>query len=272
MPEHNQAKCMFYWKWYISTYIYRNIFHVNQFSLVPILDICGKILSNWSRSAFSRKEPSHYLNKTNLRDLIAATGLVIFIKLDSNHRLISPCDLEIWWMPRKTKRHLLYTPSSFVHHLKSIGEFKLELQSGNAQFRSKLAICLSHVTLKFNGSPCKIIGHLSYTTSSFLQHFKTIGIIKLELQSGSAQFGSKLAIICPAWPRKLTDDLEKQNGTFPMLLQALRIISNPSVKSKLSYSPETRNSGQNWRLFVPSDLDIWWITLKNNRAPLLYYI
>ena len=41
-----------------------------------------------------------------------------------------------------------------MHHLKSIGEFKLELQSGNAQFRSKLAIflsCHSHVTLKFNG-------------------------------------------------------------------------------------------------------------------------
>ena len=31
--------------------------------------------------------------------------------------------------------NLFYTTSSFVHHFKSIGEFKLELQSGNAQFR-----------------------------------------------------------------------------------------------------------------------------------------
>ena len=30
--------------------------------------------------------------------LIAATGLVILLKLDSNHQLFSPCDLEIWWM------------------------------------------------------------------------------------------------------------------------------------------------------------------------------
>ena len=32
------------------------------------------------------------------------------------------------------------------------------------------------------------------------------------------------------------------------------------------------NSGQNWWFFVPLDLQIWWMTLKNNRAPLLYYI
>ena len=34
----------------------------------------------------------------------------------------------------------LYTTSSFVHHFKPLDEFKLELQSGNAQFRSKSAI------------------------------------------------------------------------------------------------------------------------------------
>ena len=41
------------------------------------------------------------LNKANLRDLIAATGLVILLKLDSNHRFCSPCHLEIWWMTSK---------------------------------------------------------------------------------------------------------------------------------------------------------------------------
>ena len=38
-----------------------------------------------------------------------------------------------------------------------------------------------------------------------------------------------------------------------------------------SYSPETLNSGQNWRFFVLCDLEISWMTLENNRAPLLYY-
>ena len=40
----------------------------------------------------------------------------------------------------------------------------------------------------------KTIGHLFYTTSSFVHHFKTIGEFKLELQSGNSQFGSKLTI------------------------------------------------------------------------------
>ena len=34
-------------------------------------------------------------NKANLRDSIVATGLVILLKLDSNCRFFSPCDLEI---------------------------------------------------------------------------------------------------------------------------------------------------------------------------------
>ena len=37
----------------------------------------------------------------NLRDLIASTGLVILLKLDSNHRFFSPWDPEIWWMTKK---------------------------------------------------------------------------------------------------------------------------------------------------------------------------
>ena len=54
--------------------------------------------------------------------------------------------------------------------------------------------------------------------------------------------------------------------------QYLCIISNPSVNSNWSYSPETFNSGQNWRFSIPRDHEIWWMTLENNRAPLLYLI
>ena len=96
-----------------------------------------------------------------------------------------------------------------------MGEFKLELQSGNAQFGSKSTIFLSRVTFKFDGWPWKTIGHLFYTISSSVHHFKAIGEFKLELQSGNAQFGL------------------------------------------------------NRQFFVPRDLEIWRMTLKNNRAPLL---
>ena len=71
--------------------------------------------------------------------------------------------------------HLFYTMSSFVHHFKSSGEFKLELPFGNAQFRSKLVISLSRVTLKFDGWSWKTIGHLLYSTSSFVHHTLNFG-------------------------------------------------------------------------------------------------
>ena len=43
------------------------------------------------------------------------------------------------------------------------------------------------------------------------------------------------------------------------------------MNSNWSYSPETLNLGQIRRFLEPRDLDIWWMTLKNNRAPLLCY-
>ena len=54
-----------------------------------------------------------------------------------------------------------------------------------------------------------------------------------------------------------------------MLLQALCSISYPLVNSNLSYSPETPNLGQIRRFLALCDLEIWRMTLKNNRAPLL---
>ena len=44
------------------------------------------------------------------------------------------------WLQLKTIGHLFYAASSFVHHFIAISEFKLELQSGNTQFRSKSVI------------------------------------------------------------------------------------------------------------------------------------
>ena len=75
------------------------------------------------------------------------------------------------WSQLKTIGHLFYVASSFVHDFTTISEFKLELQSRNAQIWSKSTIFFSRVTLKFNGRPSKTIGHLFYATSSFVQHF-----------------------------------------------------------------------------------------------------
>ena len=40
-------------------------------------------------------------------------------------------------------------------------------------------------------------------------------------------------------------------------------------KLRPAYSPEMPNLGQNRWCFVPCDLEIWWMTLENNRASLL---
>ena len=40
-------------------------------------------------------------------------------------------------------------------------------------------------------------------------------------------------------------------------------------KLRPAYSPETPNLGQNRWCFVPCDLEIWWMTLENNRVLLL---
>ena len=57
--------------------------------------------------------------------------------------------------------------------------------------------------------------------------------------------------------------------TIKTIKKALCIISYPLVSSNWSYSPETPNLGQLRRILEPCDLEIWRVTFKNNRAPLL---
>ena len=115
--------------------------------------------------------------------------------------------------PQKRIGHLFYTMWSFKHRFKAISEFKLKLESGNAEFVSKSAIFLSRVTYHFSRSSVKFQGHFFFATSSFVHRFKPIGEFKLNLQSGN------------------------------------------SIRVKINY--------------FSFELEIWWTTLKNNRAHLL---
>ena len=80
---------------------------------------------------------------------------------------------------------------------------------------------LSRVTLKFDGWPWKTIGHLFYATLSFVHHFKPIGVFRLKLQSGNAQFGSKSTICFShvtskffGWPWKTIGHLIYATSSF----------------------------------------------------------
>ena len=131
-------------------------------------------------------------------------------KLDSNRRFFSLCDLEIWWMTLKNNRALL------LYYGKLCASFQIHrwiqtwVTVRKRSIRVEIGNIWSHVTLKFDGWPWKRIGQLLYNTSSFVHHFKSIGEVKFDLQSGNAQFGSRLVIFCPAWPWNLMDDLKKQ--------------------------------------------------------------
>ena len=57
-----------------------------------------------------------------------------------NRHFLSRMTLKFDEWPWKTIGHLFYATSSFLHHILAIGEFKLGLQSGNAQFGSKSTI------------------------------------------------------------------------------------------------------------------------------------
>ena len=162
-----------------------------------------------NRAAWSQlKNDPMNTNKANLRDLIAATGLVIsnWIQIVN----LSACvTVKFDGWPRKTIGHFFSTTSSFEHHFKSIGEFKLDLVQKHS-IRVEIGDMLSPVTLKFDGWPWKTIGLLFYATSSFVQHFLAIGEFAVELQSGKAQSGSNSKIFRAVRPWNLMDDLAKQ--------------------------------------------------------------
>ena len=127
--------------WYAN----RNYLRKNQLSSIWGSKNTRWILCNYSEMSSWVFYDGHvgireqFGNKTNLSYLIAATRLIIILKLDSNRPFFSRKTLKFDGWPRKTIGHPLYNTSSIVHHFQSIGTFNLELQSGNAQFGSTSA-------------------------------------------------------------------------------------------------------------------------------------
>ena len=135
------------------------------------------------------------INKTNLRDLTAATGLTILLKLDSDRRFLSQCDLQIWWTTSTKNRALSIVSKPLVnsnlsYSLETLisgqnGAFLVprDLEIWRMTFEINRAPLLSNIklraTLKFNRWPCKTIGHVFYSTSSFVHRSKAIGEFKL---------------------------------------------------------------------------------------------
>ena len=142
------------------------------------------------------------INKANLKDLIVATGLVILFKLDLNHGFSAHVTLKFDGWHKKQALCIITNPS-----VNSNWSYSPKTLNPGQNWRF-----LSRVTLKFDGWPCKIIGHLFYTMSSFVHHFKAMGLFIVELQCGNAQFGSKSKFFCPVWPWNLMDALKNNRA------------------------------------------------------------
>ena len=108
---------------------------------------------------------------------------------------------DLW--PWKTIGHLFYATSSFAHYFVAIGEFKLELQSGNAQFGSNSTIFLAVSPWNFKDDLEK-----QYGTSS--KHHQAVCIISLPYVNSNWSYGQERAKwghdICDLdlWPLTLT--------------------------------------------------------------------
>ena len=111
----------------------------------------------------------------------------------------------------KKKRAPIQCPSSFVHYFVAICEFKLVLQSGNAQFRSKSSIFW---LTRPDRWPWNTTGCIFNATSSFVHNFRAICEFKLRLESGNAQFRSKSSILWCVRSWNLTNDLKTIGHLF----------------------------------------------------------
>ena len=123
--------------------------------------------------------------------------------------------------PWKFIGQLFYITSSFVHHLKPLGEFKQELLSGNAQLGSKLAIFLSHVTLKFDGWPWKndrapLLCHIkrcaSFQSHQWIQTGVTVRKCSIRVKIGN--FLSRVTSKFDGWPWKTIEHLFYDASSF----------------------------------------------------------
>ena len=129
--------------------------------------------------------------------------------LGQNRWCFVPCDLEIWWMTLENNRASLLCCFKLCATFHSHWWIQTGFTVRKRPIWVKFDEFKSYVTLKFDVWPWKTTEHLFNATSSSVHHLGTIGVSKLELQSGNAQFGSKSLIFLAVCPCNLTYDLEK---------------------------------------------------------------
>ena len=115
-------------------------------SLLKIIDFCSLCdLEIWQMTPKNIRAPllcyfklcASFCSHRWIQTGVTVQKHSIWVKIGD---LLSRVTLKFDGWPWKTIGYLFYATSSFVYHFAAIGEFKLELQSGNTQFGSKLVI------------------------------------------------------------------------------------------------------------------------------------
>ena len=138
----------------------------------------------------------------------------------------------------------------------AIGEFTLELQSGNAQFGSKY---FPRVTLKCDRWPWKSIEYPFYITSSFVHHFVAISEFNEEVKSGNAQFGENHRFLSRA---TLKFDGSHWKPTGQLLYATSSFVTNFVGINEFKLELEPGNSEFGWKLAFLCACEIWQIKSK----------
>ena len=177
------------------------------------------------------------LNKANLRDLIAATDQVIFLKFYSNRRFFSPCNLKIWWMTSTNNRAPLLYYIKLCASVVSNWSYRPDLGQ-NWQFFVPCDLGIWLMTLENNRAPilCCLKLCASFQSHRWIQTGVTVQKCSIWLKIG--EFLSRVTLKFARRPSKTTGHLFCATLSF---LHHLRAI----VEFNWSYSPETLNSGQN---------------------------
>ena len=167
--------------------IWRMILKNNRAPLQSYLKFCASFCSHrWFKTGDTvRKRP-------------------IWVKIDDFQSRVT-LQFHIW--PWKTIGHLSMLLQALCIISKPLANSNWSYSQETANL-GQYRRFFSRVTLNFDVWPIKTIGHLYYSTSSFVHHSVAIGEFELELQSRNAQFGSNSTIFRAVWPCNLTDDLE----------------------------------------------------------------
>ena len=149
------------------------------------------------------------INKANLRDLIAATGLVILLKFYPNHWIFVPCDLEIWWMTLENNRApLLYYIKlclSFQIHWWIETEVTVRKRSIRVKIGVFFVLCdleIWWMTLENNRAP--FLYYIKLCASFQIHRCIQIGVTvrKRSIWVKIINFLSRVTLKFDGWPRK----------------------------------------------------------------------